>query len=328
MPPKRKRSTAAEAAAARNPDDDDALLAYADALPSSQSSTSSIESAPAPASAPAKRKPATKKKNVRKPVLLAEDADDVLQACRNLKAKLWTKAAQKKKGANKKKPSSDDSDYNSDDSDDDDELDDETLQALINTNDDDDDDDDDKKKEGAMVVSPGNHDSRLKNIIEVAELNPTEVLEGMETIALGIANQVLNKQGFSMAVPSRAASNQIYIQAWDRIVLGHKTSSRNFLHVKDARKSAVTLRVMQLLHAVLVKRIHITKRDLFYTDVKLFVNQMDSDGVLDDVATMVGCTRSNLHVVASDKGLVVRAILFCIACCCCCCCLDILYDFL
>ena len=66
---------------------------------------------------------------------------------------------------------------------------------------------------------------------------------------------------------------------------------------------------MQLLHAVLVKRIHITKRDLFYTDVKLFVNQMDSDGVLDDVATMVGCTRSNLHVVASDKGLVVRIVL-------------------
>lgn len=58
------------------------------------------------------------------------------------------------------------------------------------------------------------------------------------------------------------------------------------------------------------KRIHITKRDLFYTDVKLFVDQSDSDGVLDDVATMIGCTRSNLHVVASDKGLVVGRIQF------------------
>ena len=47
---------------------------------------------------------------------------------------------------------------------------------------------------------------------------------------------------------------------------------------------------------------------LFYTDVKLFVDQTDSDGVLDDIATMVGCTRSNLHVVASDKGLVVGRI--------------------
>lgn len=44
--------------------------------------------------------------------------------------------------------------------------------------------------------------------------------------------------------------------------------------------------------------------------VKLFVDQSDSDGVLDDVATMIGCTRSNLHVVASDKGLVVGRINF------------------
>jgi meiotic recombination protein SPO11 len=80
--------------------------------------------------------------------------------------------------------------------------------------------------------------------------------------------------------------------------------------VKESRKSAITLRVMQLLHAVLVKEIHITKRDLFYTDVKLFVDQAESDGVLDDVACMIGCTRSNLHVVASDKGLVVGRIQF------------------
>lgn len=49
---------------------------------------------------------------------------------------------------------------------------------------------------------------------------------------------------------------------------------------------------------------------MFYTDVKLFVDQAESDGVLDDVATMIGCTRSNLHVVASDKGLVVGRIQF------------------
>jgi meiotic recombination protein SPO11 len=44
--------------------------------------------------------------------------------------------------------------------------------------------------------------------------------------------------------------------------------------------------------------------------VKLFVDQSDSDGVLDDLACMMGCTRSNLHVVASDKGLVVGRIQF------------------
>jgi hypothetical protein len=234
-----------------------------------------------------------------------------------------------------------------------------------------------------------------KDIIEVAELSATEVVEGIEHIALGIAKQVLGKQGFSLVrspktethirvwyrtigmnkveqnpsprsssytlillaclriskkmiplycillnghlprkafdfsilirslifaiphvfyhvqdIPSRASSNQIYVKEWDRIVLGGKRSSRSFINVKESRKSTITLRVMQLLHAVLVKKIHITKRDLFYTDVKLFVDQAESDGVLDDIATMVKCTRTNLHVVASDKGLVVGRIQF------------------
>lgn len=61
---------------------------------------------------------------------------------------------------------------------------------------------------------------------------------------------------------------------------------------------------------MLGKGIHITKRDMFYTDVKLFRDQADSDNVLDDVACMVGCTRSCLNVVASDKGLVVGRVTF------------------
>lgn len=148
------------------------------------------------------------------------------------------------------------------------------------------------------------------DIVEVAELPATQVLEGMETIAMNVANQVLSKKGFNIDIPSRASTNQIYVKEWDRIVLGGKRSTRSFLNVKESRKTAITLRVLQLVHAVLVKRIHITKRDLFYTDVKLFVDQAESDGVLDDVATMIGCTRSNLHVVASDKGLVVGRIQF------------------
>ena len=178
------------------------------------------------------------------------------------------------------------------------------------------------------------------DILEVSELSNVQVIEGMEGIATRIATQVLHKRGLSLEVPSRASSNQIYVKEWDRIVLGGKKSTRNFLNVRESRKTAITIRVMQLLHtgtfsseiitllsriyrllqyfsccdsiffSVLIKRIHITKRDLFYTDVKLFVDQADSDGVLDDVATMIGCTRSNLNVVASDKGLVVGRIQF------------------
>jgi len=149
-----------------------------------------------------------------------------------------------------------------------------------------------------------------RKIVSVIEMSCQGVIEAIERITLHIFHQILSKNGFSFDIPSRSASNQVYLPKLDRIVLGNKRMSRSILHVKEARKAAITSRVMNLLHTVLDKDIHITKRDLFYTDVKLFVDQSDSDGVLDDIATMIGCTRSNLHVVASDKGLVVGRIQF------------------
>src|SRR3546814_10332017 len=95
---------------------------------------------------------------------------------------------------------------------------------------------------------------------------------------------------------------QEYIAELDRNVLGDKMSVRQFLNTSHVRKTVITTRVVQvspdpplrcvlcssqqfsrrslvavlrhqLLHEILSKGIHITKRDLFYTDVKLFKQQ-------------------------------------------------------
>lgn len=56
----------------------------------------------------------------------------------------------------------------------------------------------------------------------------------------------------------------------DRIVLKSSTSQRAFANTATCRKAAITTRILQLVHELCTKRIHVTKRDLFYTDVKLF----------------------------------------------------------
>jgi meiotic recombination protein SPO11 len=67
------------------------------------------------------------------------------------------------------------------------------------------------------------------------------------------------------------------------------------LRADRRRKVAHTTRLLQLIHELAKKKIHVTKRDLFYTDVKLFEKQENSDKVLEEVACMVGCTRDSLH---------------------------------
>jgi meiotic recombination protein SPO11 len=89
-----------------------------------------------------------------------------------------------------------------------------------------------------------------------------------------------------------------------------KVGARPFASVASVRKATIMARVLQLLFDVVRKGIHVTKRDLFYTDVKLFVKQEDTDAMLDDVAVTLGCTRTSLHVVASDKGVVVGRVQF------------------
>lgn len=63
---------------------------------------------------------------------------------------------------------------------------------------------------------------------------------------------------------------QQYVPELDRIVLKDSASLRPFANTTTCRKTAITTRILSLVHELCTKRIHVTKRDLFYTDAKLF----------------------------------------------------------
>eukprot|EP00850_Spirogloea_muscicola_P015166 SM000114S24129 [mRNA] locus=s114:137359:139492:- [translate_table: standard] len=145
---------------------------------------------------------------------------------------------------------------------------------------------------------------------EVVDLPSDRVGAEVERLILAAAKSILNGSGFGFDVPSRTTTNQMYVPELDRIVLKDKTSWRAFASIATVRKAAILTRILQLVHQLCAKRIHVTKRDLFYTDVKLFVDQAQSDAVLDDASCLLGCTRSSLNVVASEKGVVVGRLTF------------------
>jgi len=154
-------------------------------------------------------------------------------------------------------------------------------------------------------------DLHLENVkLEVSTLEENDVRFEIERLILSITRSILNNQGFSYHVPARTSSNQLYVPEMDRIVLKDKESLRQFASIKNSRKTAITTRILSLVYELCCKKIHVTKRDLFYTDVKLFQKQNDSDDVIDDVACMIGSTRSSLNVVAAEKGIVVGRIRF------------------
>lgn len=120
-----------------------------------------------------------------------------------------------------------------------------------------------------------------------------------------------------MTVSCLVAKSILSVQ---RIPLNSQLSNKE-IHTECCRKAVITTRILGLVHELCVKRIHVTKRDLFYTDVKLFEvqpralchywppamiwwtattsmllqEQGNSDSVLDDVACLLSCTRTSLH---------------------------------
>ena len=145
---------------------------------------------------------------------------------------------------------------------------------------------------------------------EVVAMDTRGVMGEIERIAMEATLSILRGEGFSYTMPARTSSNMVYVAELDRLVLRDKTIERIFANASSARKTAITTRVLQIILELCSKGIHVTKRDLFYTDVKLFKQQTESDGVLDDAACMIGCTRSSLNVVASEKGIVVGKLIF------------------
>lgn len=145
---------------------------------------------------------------------------------------------------------------------------------------------------------------------EVNDVDDDGVRLLIERVLISVIRSIMQGEGFEYVVPQRGNANQLYVAELDRNVLGDKVTSRPFASLKVGSKTVLMTRVLQLVYELCVKRIHVTKRDLFYTDVKLFVEQTKSDDTLDDVACTLGCTRSSLNVVAAEKGIVVGHVQF------------------
>lgn len=122
----------------------------------------------------------------------------------------------------------------------------------------------------------------------MADLETDLVMGKIESIVMECVKSIMAGEGFSFTIPTRSESNQLYVPglacrtffarpthqlpflpALDRIVLKDKKSKRAFVNFSQCRKTAIMTRVLSLIYEVLKKRIHITKRDLFYTDVKV-----------------------------------------------------------
>jgi DNA topoisomerase VI subunit A len=106
----------------------------------------------------------------------------------------------------------------------------------------------------------------------------------------------------SLELPQRGGPNIIWDEENDLLLLGEKTTPRSLGSLRTAKDVTRLIRVLEIVHELLEKDIHATKREIYYNDVKLFEEQNNSDYAIDDIAPLLGTNRESTHIVASAKG--------------------------
>ncbi len=138
--------------------------------------------------------------------------------------------------------------------------------------------------------------------IKIDDLKRKEALERLYDLVDEMIEEIYATGEPVIELPSRSNSNIIWDDKSDLLLLGKQIQKKQFHSLTSVADITRLMRVMEIINELLKKNIHATKREIFYTDVKLFKDQKNSDKSIEDASTMLYTTRNSTHVVASARG--------------------------
>ncbi|MBD3187871.1 hypothetical protein GF325_13630 [Candidatus Bathyarchaeota archaeon] len=170
-----------------------------------------------------------------------------------------------------------------------------------------------KRKEKVIKILREEFENRLENksdknyelpdnVLPVEEISTEEAYDRISQLARKLYDLVMKTGRISLDVPLRSSSNIIYDELNDLLLLGEKVNTKVFHSLTSVEDITRLIRVMEIVHELLKKRMHGTKREIYYSDVNLFKSQSNSDNCIEDLSTVLHTIRNSTNVVASAKG--------------------------
>jgi len=138
--------------------------------------------------------------------------------------------------------------------------------------------------------------------IKIDNLARDEALERLYDVIDEDIKKIYRTGRPTIKLPSRTSSNIIWDEESDLLLLGEQIMEKQFHSLSSVADITRLMRVLEVINELLKKDMHATKREIFYSDVKLFKDQKNSDKSIEDAATMLYTTRNSTHVVAAARG--------------------------
>ncbi len=138
--------------------------------------------------------------------------------------------------------------------------------------------------------------------VKIDDLNKNQALKRIQSLAEQIIEKIYEDGKPTIKLPSRTASNIIWDEENDLLLLGKQIMEKQFHSLASVADITRLIRVLEVVVELLNENLHATKREVFYSDVNLFKDQKNSDKSIEDVATMLYTTRNSTHIVAAPRG--------------------------
>lgn len=140
-----------------------------------------------------------------------------------------------------------------------------------------------------------------------------KTLESVQRLATDVSRRALSGKEPTIEIPTRTRSNTIWNQKRGILQMGDNSAERTLFNLNQAKQFMQTC-----LHANSIRELidadkTLSLRGMFYkglhtvagTKEKTFVEQSESDGVLEDLEVALGALREELHVFAKKAGTMV-----------------------
>ncbi len=139
----------------------------------------------------------------------------------------------------------------------------------------------------------------------MAQTKPGSVVEGIVSIAKGMYETIRKKKQPQLRIPLRALSNVEYDpkEGYFKLLKGIKGRT---LTASTIKTFAQTLRMMGLSKQLVETEDIATKREAYYVSKNWgdarFMEQADSDNVMDDIEAMLAVNREQIGFIPEEKG--------------------------
>lgn len=127
----------------------------------------------------------------------------------------------------------------------------------------------------------------------------------IETVIKDILYSIVHNKSAVLSIID-PKKNAVYDEVLSRYILNkEKIHIKKVMFGKKVLNFARYIYVLKTIYELLSTGNYITKRDVYYSNINLFESQIITDTIIENIAATFEVNRNFLHILSSEKGLVV-----------------------